>query len=67
MIYDNFWIICLVKYLKKVEIARDKRNDDENISYMKLPYIGNYSITVQNKIMALCSKLCKNKSLKWIG
>ena len=52
------------KYLKKVEIASDKSNDDENISYMKLPYIGNYSITVQNKIMALCSKLCKNTNIK---
>ena len=54
----------LKKYLKKVEIARDKSKDDENISYMKLPYIGNYSRTVQNKIMALCSNLCKKTNIK---
>ena len=31
---------------------------------MKLPYIGDYSKTVQNKILSLCSKLCKNTNIK---
>ena len=54
----------LKKYLRKVEIARDKSKDDDNISYMKLPYIGKYSKTVQDKIMALCSNLCKKTNIK---
>ena len=54
----------LNKYLRKVEIAREKSKDDENITYMKLPYIGKYSKTVQDKIMALCSNLCKKTNIK---
>ena len=54
----------LKKYRRKVEIARDKSEDDGNISYMKLPYIGNYSKTVQDKVMALCSNLCKKTNIK---
>ena len=37
------------KYLKKVELAKERDADDENISYMKLPYIG-YSILEQYKM-----------------
>ena len=33
---------------------------------MKLPYIGDYSRTVQNKILTLCSKLCKNTNIKLV-
>ena len=54
------------KYLKKVDLAKEKDKDDENISYMKLPYIGDYSRTVQNKILTLCSKLCKNTNIKLV-
>ena len=54
------------KYLKKVDLAKERDADDENISYMKLPYIGEYSRTVQNKILTLCSKFCKNTNIKLV-
>ena len=52
------------KYLRKVELAHAKSKEDENITYMKLPYIGTYSKKVQDKILALCSNLCKKTNIK---
>ena len=55
----------LKKYLRKVQSTQqEKRMDDENITYMKLPYIGAYSRKVQDKILTLCSNLCKKTNIK---
>lgn len=53
------------KYMRKVEVAREKSKDDEdNVSYVKLPYIGDYSKSVQNQITSLCLNLCKINYLR---
>ena len=56
------------KYLKKVRLPKDdeKGEKDKNVSYFKLPYIGGYSKIVQNKINALCSRLCKDSNIKLV-
>ena len=54
----------LKRYLRKVETAQNESNVDEaNISYVKLPYIGEYSKRVQRKILSLCSEFCKNTNI----
>ena len=55
----------LSRYLRKVESSQDESNvNEKNTSYVKLPYIGEYSKRVQRKIFSLCSEFCKNTDIK---
>ena len=55
----------LKRYLRKVENTQNRDEvDEKNISYVKLPYIGEYSKRVQKKILSLCSEFCKNTNIK---
>ena len=55
----------LRRYLRKVENTQNRDEvDEKNISYVKLPYIGEYSKRVQKKILSLCSEFCKNTNIK---
>ena len=55
----------LKRYLRKVENTQNMNEvDEKNISYVKLPYIGEYSKRVQKKILSLCSEFCKNTNIK---
>ena len=57
----------LKRYLRKVQAAQEVSNvDEKNISYVKLPYVGDYSKSVQNKIMNLCSNFCKDTTIKLV-
>ena len=56
----------LKRYLRKVEVSQqqDSTVDEKNISYVKLPYIGEYSKSVQDKIFSLCFNFCKDTNIK---
>ena len=56
----------LKRYLRKVEIAQQQEStvNEKNISYVKLPYIGEYSKSVQDKILSLCFNFCKDTNIK---
>ena len=57
----------LKRYLRKVETAQNENTvDEKNVSYVKLPYVGDYSKTVQNKILELCANFCKNTDIKTV-
>jgi len=48
-------------YLNKVD--QEHKNDNaDNISYLKLPFIGTHSKFVQNKIKFLCKQFCKKST-----
>ena len=53
----------LKRYLHKVRLNQPRKSD-ENVTYMKLPYIGEYSRKVQQKIVNLCSDLTKKTNIK---
>ena len=38
--------------------------DERNIRYFKLPYLGNLSLTCQRKIEKICQKFCKNVDVR---
>ena len=48
------------------KFADDVDNEDinENIVYIKLPYLGEYSQYVTQKVGLLCKKFCKNTRIK---
>ena len=53
-------------YLDK-QYSNDKNNEktkSENISYFKLPYIGEYSTEITKNISKICDKFCKNTKIK---
>ena len=42
----------------------NNNNSSENISYFKLPYIGEYSSEITSKISKICEEFCKNTKIK---
>jgi len=57
------------KYLNKVQSVESQqktKDDKENTFYVKLPFIGEYSKVVQNKVARLCSNLCKETNIKLV-
>ena len=57
------------KYIRKSDTpqAQSKTSaDTTNICYMKLPYIGKISKSVQDKMVNLCSDLCKRTNIKLV-
>ena len=51
-------------YVKKtLEVPVDTENE-ENISYMKLPYIGKFSKFTQNKVNRLCDRFCNKTKVQ---
>ena len=55
-------------YLSKIEHEQENSENEnsDNISYLKLPFIGTYSKFVQNKIKQLCKQLCKKTNIKLV-
>ena len=53
------------KYIDKTRCETvENSNDDKDISYFKLPYIGKFSNYTQQKINRLCKTFCKNTNLR---
>ena len=55
------------KFINKTQQASEQNKEDkENIFFIKLPYIGNHSDAVQNKIKELSAQLCKGINIKLV-
>ena len=53
------------KYIDKTRCETvESSNDDKDISYFKLPYIGKFSNYTQQKINRLCKTFCKNTNFR---
>ena len=52
------------KYLNALHETSTKKDNDKNISYIKLPYIGKFSKFTQQKVNQLCEKFCKNTNVR---
>ena len=52
------------KYLNALKEKPTKNDNDKNISYIKLPYIGKFSKFTQQKVNHLCQKFCKNTNFR---
>ena len=55
-------------FLNKIDHDQqiDENENNENISYLKLPFIGTYSKFVQNKIKLLSKQFCKKTNIKLV-
>jgi len=55
------------KYIHKAQQTSEQNKEDrEKIFFIKLPYIGNHSDAVQNKIKELSAQLCKGINIKLV-
>ena len=60
-LYPQHLIDKLIKsYLNKVHSISEKENNNTNIRYFKLPYIGKFSDLTQTKLNSIISKYCKD-------
>ena len=53
-------------YLDKIGQEKVDNENSDNVSYLKLPFIGTYSKFVQNKVQHLCKQFCKNTNVKLV-
>ena len=52
------------KYVNTVHEPRTKKDNDNKISFIKLPYIGKFSKFTQQKVNQLCEKFCKSTNVR---
>ena len=62
--YPSFLINKVIKKYLDYKISRNqnKSKDKSDVYYLKLPYIGNFSHHVKNKLLKLCKEFCNENS-----